>query len=74
MEMETPALQSEQQQPQRTLASNGLVAPVDEIQGSHSPCHRVVGGDSKDGEASGYSIPDLPEVRQQKNSDMELKS
>ncbi|CAM0150784.1 unnamed protein product [Urochloa decumbens] len=61
--MEAPALQSEQQQPRRTLASNGLVAhaPLDEIQGSHSPCHRVDGGDSKDGEASGYSIPELPQ-------------
>ncbi|CAL5009071.1 unnamed protein product [Urochloa decumbens] len=59
--METPALQSEQQRPRQTLASNGLVAPVDEIQGSHSPCHRVDGDDSKDGEASGYSIPELPQ-------------
>jgi len=35
---------------------------VDEIQGSPSPCHGVEGGDSKDGETSGYSIPFLPEV------------
>lgn len=41
------------------------VATVDEIQGSSSPCHRVDGGDSKDGETSGYSIPFLPEVQQQ---------
>ena len=38
---------------------------MDEIQGSPSPCHGVDGGDSKDGETSGYSIPFLPEVRQQ---------
>ncbi|CAL5009534.1 unnamed protein product [Urochloa decumbens] len=59
--METPALQSEQQRPRQTLASNGSVAPVDEIHGSPSPCHRVDGGDSKDEETSGYSTPDLPE-------------
>ncbi|OEL29523.1 hypothetical protein BAE44_0009458 [Dichanthelium oligosanthes] len=43
---------------------DGSVAAVDEIQGSTSPCHRVDGGDSKDGETSGYSIPylKLPEV------------
>ncbi|CAL4996205.1 unnamed protein product [Urochloa decumbens] len=59
--METPALQSEQQRPRQTLASNGSVAPLDEIQGSPSPYHRVDDGDSKDGETSRYSILDLPE-------------
>ncbi|CAO2179030.1 unnamed protein product [Urochloa humidicola] len=59
--METPALPSEQQQPRRTLASNGSVAPVDEIQGSPSPCHRVDGGDSRDGVTTGCSTRDLRE-------------
>ncbi|RLN35008.1 uncharacterized protein C2845_PM03G26090 [Panicum miliaceum] len=55
------ALQSDQRRPRHTLASNESVATVDEIQGSPSPCHQVDGGDSKDGETSGYSIPFLPE-------------
>ncbi|KAG2581057.1 uncharacterized protein LOC120711149 isoform X1 [Panicum virgatum] len=59
--MEMLALQSEQQLPRQTLARNESVATVDEIQGSPSPCHGVDGGDSKDGETSGYSIPFLPE-------------
>ncbi|RCV29391.1 hypothetical protein SETIT_6G009700v2 [Setaria italica] len=60
--METPALQSEQERPRQTTASNGSTAPVvDGIQGTTpSPSRRVDGGDSKDGETSGCSIPDLP--------------
>jgi hypothetical protein len=35
---------------------------MNEIQDTPSPGRRVDGGDSRDGETSGYSIPDLPEV------------
>lgn len=47
--------------------ADGSTAPVvDGIQGTTpSPSRRVDGGDSKDGETSGCSIPDLPMVRQQ---------